>query len=390
MMGRWGAAVSAEHPPATLAVPPVRTSLRLVWLVALVYAVVAATHPGATGRGLAATILTVTTALGWACWLTAQHHRSLRLSAAGVAVLSASGGALVVLSPVGVAVAGVAGMCAASLLDIVPAAILAAPAVPAAAIAVAVTGHDAAVIGGAASGVAAGLVVGMGRRQAQERVRQDAELALARQRSEVEHERAEVLAERNRIAREVHDVLAHTLSALSVQMEAIGSLIDDGADPGAVRSAVVRSRRLVGEGLEETRRAVRVLRDEPVDVADQIATLAADGGAAYRLDGPPRPLPPAAGLALVRVAQEALTNARKHAAGATVGVALCFTAGTVELSVDNTAAPASPVLAGTGAGYGLQGMRERIELVGGSLDAGPRGGCGDGYTGWRVHAVVPA
>lgn len=373
--------MDAEHSPASV-VPPVRTSLRLVWLAALVYAVAAATHPGGTGRHLAAAVLTATTALGWAAWLTAQHRKSLRLSIAGVAVLAASGGVLVVLSPVGVAVVGVAGMCAASMLEIVPAAAVTAPGVVAAAVAVAVTGHAAGVIGGAASGAAAGLVVGMGRRQSTERVRQDAELALVRQRSEVERDRAEVLAERNRIAREVHDVLAHTLSALSVQMEAIGSLIDDGAKPGDVRDALVRSRRLVGEGLEEARRAVRVLRDEPVDVADQVATLAAGGNSSFRLDGQPRRLAPATGLALVRAAQEALTNARKHAAGAAVCVELRFADDLVELTVDNTSAGPS-ALAGTGAGYGLQGMRERVELVGGALTAGPH------KDGWRVHAVVP-
>ena len=375
-MSRWGAALGAEHSPAFAAVPPVRTWLRVVWLVALVYGVAAATHPGASGRHLAATVLTATTTLGWAGWLTAQHHKKLRQSVASIVVLAATGGVLVVLNAVGVAVIGVAGMCAASLLDVVPAAALTAPGVAAAAIAVAVTGHDAGVIGGAASGAAAGLVIGMGRRQTQERIRQEAELEVAR-------ERSEVLAERNRIAREVHDVLAHTLSALSVQMEAIGSLIDDGATAAEVRVAVGRSRRLVGEGLDETRRAVRVLRDEPVDATDQITTLTADSDAEFRVCGEPRALPPAPGLALVRVAQEALTNARKHAAGADVVVELRFVPGSVELTVDSAATTPS-ALATTGGGYGLQGMKERLELVGGSLTAGPHD------EGWRVHAVVPA
>ena len=378
-----GTAVSAQHPPASAAAPPVRTSLRLVWLVGLVYAVAAATHPGGSGRHLTAAVLTGTTALGWATWLTGQHRKSLRLSVAGVGILAASGGVLVVLHPIGVAVLGVAGMCAASLLDVVPAAAMTAPGVLAAAIAVAVTGHAAGVIGGAASGAAAGLAIGMGRRQSQERVRQEAELTLARQRSELEHDRAEVLAERNRIAREVHDVLAHTLSALSVQMEAIRALVDNGVAAADVRDAVGRSRRLVSEGLEETRRAVRVLRDEPVDAAEQIARLSTDSHAVFQLDGQPRPLPPAAGLALVRVAQEALTNSRKHAAGATVSLTLRFAERSVELTIDNAASGPS-ALADSGSGYGLQGMRERIELAGGSLIAGPTD------DGWRVRAVVPA
>lgn len=383
MMDRWGTAMSAEHPPVHAGVPPVRTSLRLVWLVGLVYIVAAATRPGASGRHLAAAVLTTTTALGWAAWIVAQHRTSIRLSVVGVVVLAASGGVLVVLHPIGVVVVGIAGLCAASLLDIVPAAAITAPAVVAAAVAVAVTGHEAGVIGGAASGAVGGLAVGMGRRQSQQRVRQDAELALARQRSELEHDRAEVLAERNLIAREVHDVLAHTLSALAVQLEAIRSTIDDGVAPSDVRDAIGRSRRLVNDGLEETRRAVGVLRDEPMDTAEQIAGLAADSGGAYRLEGVSRPLPPAVGLALVRVTQEALTNALKHAAGADVSVDLAFADGEVSLVVDSIGGNAS-TLAATGGGYGLHGMRERIELVGGTLTAGSHD------RGWRVQAVVPA
>jgi len=375
--------MTAEPPPTGAAEPPVRTSLRALWLVGLVYAVAAATHPGGTGRHLAATILTGTTALGWGAWLTARHRRSRWASVAGILLLAASGGVLVVLHPIGIAVVGVAGMCAASLFEIVPAAALTAPGVVAAALAVGATGHQAGVIGGAASGAAAGLVVGMGRRQTQQRVRREAELALAQQRSEVEHERAEVLAERNRLTREVHDVLAHTLSALSVQMEAIGSLIEDGAGLDQVKAVADRSRRLVGDGLEETRRAVRVLRDEPVDAADQIAGLAEDGMVTVHVEGTGRALPPSAGLALVRVAQEAVTNARKHAAGQAVTATLVFAEQTVELTVDNTSGETVSPLAASGSGYGLQGMRERIELVGGTLHAGPHG------QGWRVHATVP-
>jgi signal transduction histidine kinase len=331
---------------------------------------------------LAATVLTGTTALGWGAWLAARHRHNLAASYAGIVLLAATGGVLVVLHPIGVAVVGVAGLCAGSLVDLLPAAALVAPGVVAAAIAVAVTGHEAGVIASAASGGAAGLVIGMGRQQAQQRTRQEAALALAQQRTEVERDRAEVLAERNRLAREVHDVLAHTLSALSVQMEALGSLVDDDAPSAEIGQVAARSRRLVSEGLEETRRAVRVLRDEPVDVAAQIADLADDDAVTVRIDGEPRSLAPAAGLALVRIAQEAVTNARKHAAGAAVTVTLSFRTTTTDLTIDNHQAVASP-LAATGSGYGLQGMRERIELVGGSLTAGPVG------TLWRVHAEVP-
>lgn len=375
--------MTAEHPMTGAAEPPVRTSLRLVWLAGLVYAVAAATHPGETGRHLAAAVLTGTTAVGWGAWLSARHRKNAWVSVAGIVLLAASGGVLVVLHPIGIAVVGVAGLCAASLFEILPAAALTVPGLAAAAIAVGATGHQAGVIGGAASGAAAGLVIGMGRRQTQQRVRREAELALAQQRSELEHDRAEVLAERNRLAREVHDVLAHTLSALSVQMEALGSLIDDGATADEVRAVTDRSRRLVSEGLEETRRAVRVLRDEPVDAADQIVGLAEDGTVTVHVQGAARPLTPSAGLALVRIAQEAVTNARKHAAGQVVTVTLAFAEQTVELTIDNASGVAVSPLATSGSGFGLQGMRERIELVGGALHAGPHA------QGWRVHATVP-
>ncbi len=375
--------MDAEQARVASPEPPVRTSLRLVWLAGLVYAVAAATQPGTAGRHLAATFLTLTTALGWAAWLTARYYRNVPASIAGVVVIAASGGALVVLHPIGVAVVGVAGMCAASLFDIVPAAVMTAPAVVTAALAAAVSGHPAGVVWGAASGGAAGLVVGMGRRQSAQQVRQEAELALAQQRTELEHERAEVLDERNRIAREVHDVLGHTLSALSLQLEALGGLIDDGASMDVLSTVATRSSRLVKEGLTETQRAVRVLRDEPVAVVEQIAVLTYDSQITMHVQGDPRPLAPATGLVLVRVAQEAVTNARKHAAGAGVTISLAFTDAGAELTVDNAFTGPSPLTA-AGGGYGLQGMRERVELVGGTLSAGPQ------EHGWRVHAEVPA
>jgi len=328
-------------------------------------------------------VLTAMTAAGWGLWLVARHRPHLTASLVAIVLLVSTGGVLVVIHPIGVAVVGIAAMCAASLLDLMPAAALTAPGIVAAAIAVAVSGSSSDLIASAASGAAAGLALGMGRRQGQQRVRQELELSMAHQRTELEHERAEVLAERNRLAREVHDVLAHTLSALSVQMEAIGSLVDDKADVAEIGEVAARSRRLVSEGLEETRRAVRLLRDQPVDVAEQLATLADEAGVVVRIDGEPRQLAPAAGLAFVRVAQEAVTNARKHASGAPVSITLAFHVGSTELTIENERAVASP-LAATGAGFGLQGMRERIELIGGSLSAGPVGNC------WRVHAEAPA
>src|SRR6476659_4050562 len=99
MMSRWGPAMSAERRPASAAEPPVRTSLRLVWLAGLVYAVAAATRPGGSGRHLAGLVLTVSTALGWVIWVAARHRKNPFVSLAGIVVLAVSAGVLVVLGP---------------------------------------------------------------------------------------------------------------------------------------------------------------------------------------------------------------------------------------------------------------------------------------------------
>nr|WP_282206607.1 histidine kinase [Kitasatospora fiedleri] len=193
------------------------------------------------------------------------------------------------------------------------------------------------------------------------------------------------LAERARIAREIHDVLAHSLSAQLVHLEAARLMLDAGADRAEIRERVVAARRMAQDGLTETRQALSALRGEFAPVAEFVAELAAQSGAVLTVDGVPRPLPAEAGLAVRRVAQEALTNARKHAPGGRVDVRLGYLDGAVELRVRNAGAPrgAHPVLGDSGSGYGLLGMRERAELLGGELLAGPEEG------GWRVLLRVP-
>ncbi|MEU5389133.1 sensor histidine kinase [Kitasatospora cineracea] len=194
------------------------------------------------------------------------------------------------------------------------------------------------------------------------------------------------LAERARIAREIHDVLAHSLSAQLVHLEAARLMLDAGAERAEVRERVVAARRMAQDGLAETRQALSALRGEFAPVAEFVAQLTAEAGAGLAVDGVPRPLPAEAGLAVRRVAQEALTNARKHAPGSRVDVRLGYREDEVELVVRNSGAPrgAHPVLGGSGNGYGLLGMRERAELLGGELLAGPEEG------GWRVLLRVPA
>jgi len=218
--------------------------------------------------------------------------------------------------------------------------------------------------------------------------------ARATQRALLERERAAhaaeaetaALAERARIAREIHDVLAHSLSAQLVHLEAARLMLDNGADRAQVRERVVAARRMAQDGLAETRQALSALRGEFASVTDRIGELAAAGSAALTVQGDPRELPAEAGLALRRTAQEALTNVRKHAPGGRATVRLRYLDGAVELEVRNTpgAHPAHPELADSGSGYGLLGMRERAELLGGELLAGPEDG------GWRVLLRVPA
>ena len=185
---------------------------------------------------------------------------------------------------------------------------------------------------------------------------------------------------------EIHDVLAHSLGALSVQLEAAHAVLETGKDQDKARRLVEKARRLAVEGLEETRRAVHALRDEPVDLAEQLAALAGAKVPCSRSWARRGHLSTDAGLAVYRAAQEALTNARKHAPGAEVSVCLDFSPGATVLVVNNSATETvvASELAATGGGFGLRGMRERVEVVGGRVRAEPT------TSGWTVEIAVPA
>lgn len=191
------------------------------------------------------------------------------------------------------------------------------------------------------------------------------------------------LGERARIAREIHDVLAHSLSAQLVHLEAARLLIERGADREQILERVVAARGMAREGLAETRQALSALRGELTPVEDFLRELVRQtDGARVTVTGERRPLPAEASQAVRRVAQEALTNVRKHAPGAKVQVRLDYTEHEVALQVrDSGGKPGE--LTGAGGGYGLLGMRERAELLGGSLDAGP------GEEGFVVTLRVP-
>ncbi|WP_328671928.1 sensor histidine kinase [Streptomyces sp. NBC_00328] len=191
------------------------------------------------------------------------------------------------------------------------------------------------------------------------------------------------LAERARIAREIHDVLAHSLSAQLVHLEAARLLIERGADREIILERVVAARGMAREGLSETRQALSALRGEMSPLEDFLGELVATADrAGVTVTGERQPLPAEASQAVRRVAQEALTNVRKHAPGAEIHIRLDYGEHEVTLDVrDSGGKPGE--LSGSGAGYGLLGMRERAELLGGSLDAGP------GEEGFVVTLKVP-
>ncbi|WP_371526790.1 histidine kinase [Streptomyces sp. NBC_01283] len=190
------------------------------------------------------------------------------------------------------------------------------------------------------------------------------------------------LAERARIAREIHDVLAHSLSAQLVHLEAARLLIEGDATREQILDRVVAARSMAREGLAETRQALSALRGEMTPVEDFLRELVVSDRASVSVTGSRRALPAEASQAVRRVAQEALTNVRKHAPGAKVFVRLAYEEGEVTLDIRDSGGPPGE-LAASGAGYGLIGMRERAELLGGSLTAGP------GEEGFIVTLKVP-
>lgn len=193
--------------------------------------------------------------------------------------------------------------------------------------------------------------------------------------------------ERTRLARELHDVLAHSLGALAVQLEVAEALLADGKDPQAALARVRRSRRLAVDGLTEARAAVSALRADVAPLPEALAALTTaheqDHQVPVRLttSGETRSLSPSAAISLLRAAREALTNAARHAEGAPVSVDLSYRDDSVQLTVRNEAGATRESL--PGGGFGLTGMRERLALLGGTLTAGPDG------DGWLVRAEVP-
>jgi signal transduction histidine kinase len=192
--------------------------------------------------------------------------------------------------------------------------------------------------------------------------------------------------ERNRIAREIHDVIAHSLTVSLLHISAARLAVE--TDPADAARALTEAERLARHSLDEVRVTMGLLGrgsgvvEPPAPGGPQVPELVgqlrrAGADVTFVVDGDLAILPSTTGSALYRIAQEALTNATKHAPGSAVHVRVGITGDKVECSV-SSAGPARQ-----GSGMGLQGMRERALAVGGTCSAGPEG------CGWRVHACLP-
>ncbi|HEY6891130.1 MAG TPA: histidine kinase [Solirubrobacter sp.] len=212
-----------------------------------------------------------------------------------------------------------------------------------------------------------------------ERSRRAEELVEELRESRAAHAESAALAERGRVARELHDVLAHSLSALALQLEGSRLLARDrGADPEVIEG-LERAHHLAVSGLTEARQAISALRGDDLPALEDLAGTFP--GAQLTITGTPREASSEARLALYRTAQEALTNVRRHSASERVELRLDYEEDGTTLTVQDHGA-AAPVIGGRG--YGLTGMRERAELLGGRLNAGPTD------DGFRVELWLPA
>lgn len=227
------------------------------------------------------------------------------------------------------------------------------------------------------------------------RTRSETARRLAEQKRITQDERARrmVLEERTRIARELHDVVAHHMSVVAIEAEAAPYRARD--LPAEVATSFADIRKSAVQALIELRRVLGVLRANssdgdavPQPSLDRIGELVATArGAGLAVEtavtGTSRPLPPGLEVSAFRIVQEALSNAMRHAAGSDVQVEISYAPSALRLSVVN-GPPRKPVSQLPGPGHGLLGMRERIAMLGGDLDAGPTS-----EGGYAVTAVLP-
>lgn len=400
-------------------VPPALQAVRLA-----VLAIVVATVPFATPRfgdgtrGVTLAVTLVISATAWIIWTFAGGRP--RLWVAMLAVMGLAGGVLAGVSSLSTAVAVgcIVTVSAGARLTTEVSVTIVAETVAAFLAGALVSGASRATVIGWTCGFIGMWAFGLTRRAYLLRA-EEAEQALEQaRRAHAAETQAAALAERARIAREIHDVLAHALAAVSVNLQAAEGLLEavpgKGPELAKVAECVERAGALTKEGMAETRRAILALREDaagaPAGYASRPATpgtagadpaperltrrlraladehrAAGDSAVELTVTGTPRPLGTDRALTAYRAAQEALTNARKHAPGEPVSLRLDYAPGAVTLEASNPlpATGAGGPLARAGSGYGLTGLRERAALVNGTLAAAP----GDGR--WTVRLTLP-
>ena len=376
-----------------------RDTLRPLGLVVIAAVVIGAIsgHPAPGGHGealgVAAALVVFVAALALAVSASFIDH-SLPVQTGTIVAMAAAGITLVAVQPHGATelAGGAAVWMAVARLPLLLGATLAATTTVGLALAEALSGGSAAAVLAVALLCALLALVAYFIKQA--RASQDTtELLLAQLEDGREEQlRAAAVTERGRIASELHDVLAHSLSGAAIQLQGARKLAERERASPQVRSAIERAGELVRDGLINARQAVGALRGEELPSVAQLETLVT----AFRTDtntdvtmtteGSPRPLPAEVSLALYRGAQEALTNIARYAPGASTQVVLRYGSGHTSLTVeDRLAQPTDHAgLAGLGGGNGLSGLRQRLERAGGRMQAGPT------ETGWRVELEVPA
>ena len=347
--------------------------------------------PGLHGKALAVTLaLCVFVAMLLIAIRDGFPERSLELQTAVIAVMGAAGVAIAGLQIKGATevAAGVAVFIAITRL----------PFNAGVAIAGAVTvalGAVTAIAGSSSSAVAAGIlvtvllgVVAQFLKQSRESQTQTEILLAQLEDARDEQARAAAIAERGRIASELHDVLAHSLSGAAIQLQGARKLADREHATPRLSDAINRASELVKSGLANARQAVGALRGDALPTLAQLPALIdsyktdMNLDVTLRIEGDARTLPADPGLALYRGAQEALTNVARYAPSACTTVTVRYEPDHTRLSVDNGASATGP-RPGMGGGHGLEGLRERIERAGGTISAGPT------TEGWRVEIEVP-